>query len=148
MNEILSFLKFTLEIGDDFADGKLPSLDTTVWVEWKTSQEEDTNTKEDVEQESQQHEDHSQEGSGKDSPSSHLEENGQEGKKSGWPVIMFEHYEKPMSSNLVVQARSALSEETKISTLAEECDQTEEKLSEAWRPWIPATICRKFLEKE
>ena len=40
--------------------------------------------------------------------------------KQGWPVIMFEYFEKPMSSNLVVQARSVLSEESKVSSLAEE----------------------------
>ena len=36
MNEIFPFLNFTFELGEDFADGKLPSLDTNVWVDgWK-----------------------------------------------------------------------------------------------------------------
>ena len=34
--------------------------------------------------------------------------------------ILFEHFEKPMNTNLVVQARSAISDETKASSLAEE----------------------------
>ena len=29
---IYSFLKFTVELGEDFPDGKLPSLDTSIWV--------------------------------------------------------------------------------------------------------------------
>ena len=32
MNEIFPFLNFTIELGEDFPDGKLPSLDTKVWV--------------------------------------------------------------------------------------------------------------------
>ena len=35
----------------------------------------------------------------------------------GAMAILFEHYSKPMSTNLVVQARSALSEEVKQSSL-------------------------------
>ena len=34
--------------------------------------------------------------------------------------ILFEHYGKPMASNIVVKARSALSEEVKTFSLAEE----------------------------
>ena len=29
----MNFLRFTQEIGEDFPDLKLPSLDTTIWVE-------------------------------------------------------------------------------------------------------------------
>ena len=32
MNTIFPFLNFTIELGEHFADGKLPSLDTNVWV--------------------------------------------------------------------------------------------------------------------
>ena len=32
MNNIFPFLSFTIELGEDFPDGKLPSLDTKVWV--------------------------------------------------------------------------------------------------------------------
>ena len=32
MNDIFPFLRFTIELGEDFPDGKLPSLDTKVWV--------------------------------------------------------------------------------------------------------------------
>ena len=44
MNEVLSFLRFTLDIGDDFEDGKLPSLDRTFWVERRTPSENDRNS--------------------------------------------------------------------------------------------------------
>ena len=70
MNSVMNFLNFTKEIGEDFADKKLPSLDTTVWVELNR--------------------------------------------------ILFKFFSKPMASNLVVQAKSALSEDVKLSTLAEE----------------------------
>ena len=33
MNEIFPFLNFTIELEEDFIDGKLPSLDTKIWVE-------------------------------------------------------------------------------------------------------------------
>ena len=32
MKDIFPFLRFTIELGEDFPDGKLPSLDTKVWV--------------------------------------------------------------------------------------------------------------------
>ena len=32
MNDVFPFLKFTTELGEDFEDGKLPSLDTKIWV--------------------------------------------------------------------------------------------------------------------
>ena len=37
MNEVFPFLSFTVELGEDFLDGKLPSLDCKVWVKdgWK-----------------------------------------------------------------------------------------------------------------
>ena len=69
MNEMYGFLRFTQEIGEDFPDGKLPSLDTAIWVR-----------------------------------------NGQ---------VLFEFYEKPMATILVVEANSALSEEVKMASLAE-----------------------------
>ena len=98
MNSIMSFLKFTQEIGEDFQDGKLPSLDTKIWVE-------------------------------------------------GF-VILFEFYEKSMSSNLVVHAKSALSEETKLSTLAEEtCRRlrnTSRKLDKSRRMEILEELCTKM----
>ena len=36
---------------------------------------------------------------------------------------MFEFFSKPIANNLVVQAKSALSEETKLSSLAEEVNR-------------------------
>ena len=32
MNDVFPFLKFTIELGEDFPDGKLPRLDTKVWI--------------------------------------------------------------------------------------------------------------------
>jgi hypothetical protein len=32
MNDVFPFLRFTIELGEDFHDGKLPSLDTKIWV--------------------------------------------------------------------------------------------------------------------
>ena len=32
MNDIFPFLNFTIELGEDFVDGKLPSLDLSIWV--------------------------------------------------------------------------------------------------------------------
>ena len=60
MNSMMSFLNFTVEVGDDFQDGKLPTLDLKIWI--------------------------------------------QDG------VIEYEFYEKPMSGNTVVRAKTALSE--------------------------------------
>ena len=71
MNDVFPFLRFTTEIGDDFPNGRLPSLDTEIWVEGKRK-------------------------------------------------ILFAFYEKPMATNLVVQAKSALSDEVKAATLTEE----------------------------
>ena len=107
INEILNFLKFTLEIGDDFQDGKLPSLDTTVWVEWKTCQEGILKDEVSPSQEQNQHQD-DHTGQMKNSEELSSQTEGEEvGVKDGYPGIMFEYFEKPMSSNLVVQARSA-----------------------------------------
>ena len=33
MNDLFDFMNFTTEIGEDFLDGKLPSLDINIWVE-------------------------------------------------------------------------------------------------------------------
>jgi hypothetical protein len=32
MNDVFTFLNFTIELGEDFTDGKLPSLDIKIWV--------------------------------------------------------------------------------------------------------------------
>ena len=32
MNEVFPFLIFTIELGEDFSDGKLPSLDIKIWA--------------------------------------------------------------------------------------------------------------------
>ena len=71
MNDVMPFLKFTTEVGEDFSDGKLPSLDTKIWV-------------------------------------------------AEMRRIMYEFFNKPMATNLVVQANSALSTEVKCSSLEEE----------------------------
>ena len=33
MNDIFPFLNSTIELGEDFVDGKLPSLDIKIWVQ-------------------------------------------------------------------------------------------------------------------
>ena len=33
MNDVFPFLNFTIELGEDFVDGKLPSLDIKIWVQ-------------------------------------------------------------------------------------------------------------------
>ena len=33
MNDVFPFLNFTVELGEDFIDGKLPSLDVAIWIE-------------------------------------------------------------------------------------------------------------------
>ena len=71
MNSVFPFLNFTIELGEDFSDGKLPSLDIAIWVVADR-------------------------------------------------LIMYEHYEKTMASNLLVEAKSALSLEVKQATLSEE----------------------------
>ena len=71
MNSVFPFLNFTVELGDDFADGKLPSLDIAIWVVADR-------------------------------------------------LIMYEHFEKTMATNLLVEAKSALSMEVKQATLSEE----------------------------
>jgi hypothetical protein len=114
MNEVLPFLRFTLEIGDDFPDGKLPSLDTKVWVEWLAVQAD-----EDYEQESLVPS--SESSTGMDEADTDQAKQPDAGKEPIMrPVILFEFFEKPMSSNLVVHAKSAISEESKASSLAEE----------------------------
>ena len=70
MNSMMSFLNFTVEVGDDFEDGKLPTLDLKIWVQ------------------------------------------------AG--VVEYEFYEKPMSGNTVVHAKTALSEQVKFSSLTQE----------------------------
>ena len=32
MNDVFHFLNFTIELGEDFEDGKLPSLEINIWV--------------------------------------------------------------------------------------------------------------------
>jgi hypothetical protein len=98
MNSVMSFLRFTQEIGEDFPDNKLPSLDTKIWVE-------------------------------------------------NW-VILFEFFEKSMSTNLVVHAKSALSEEVKLSSLAEEAARrlrnTSRRLADANRMEVLERFCTKM----
>ena len=99
MNDVFGFLNFTTEIGDDFPDGKLPSLDVNIWVE-----------------------------------------NG---------VILYEFYEKPMATNLMVEACSALSREVKMSTLSEEVARrlrnTSQRLNSARRMEILEEACVKMV---
>ena len=38
MQGILPFLKFTTEVGEDFCDGWLPTLDVSLWVDEETSE--------------------------------------------------------------------------------------------------------------
>ena len=99
MNDIFNFLNFTIELGEDFVDGKLPSLDINIWVV-----------------------------------------NGR--------LILFEHFEKTMASNLVVEAKSALSKEVKLATLSEEIARrlrnTSQRLDSARRLEIVEHACVKM----
>ena len=70
MNSIWDFLNFTVEVEDDFADRKLPTLDVRIWV--------------------------------------------REG------LIEYEFFSKPMSANTVLNAKTALGEQTKFSSLSQE----------------------------
>ena len=36
MNDVFPFMNFTVELGEDFVNGKLPSLDINIWVEGMT----------------------------------------------------------------------------------------------------------------
>ena len=74
MNDVLKFLNLTIEIGDDFDDGKLPTLDLKIWIQLV----------------------------------------------GNCRIVVFEYYEKPMKTNLVLQSHSAISENTKVSSLSQE----------------------------
>ena len=99
MNDIFHFLNFTVELGEDFVDGKLPSLDICIWAV--------------------------------------------EGR-----LILYEYYEKPMASNLMVEAGSALSKEVKMSTLSEEISRrlrnTSLRLDPSRRLEIVERACTKM----
>ena len=70
MNSIMTFLTFTLEIGEDFGDKKLPTLDVKIWVEQNR--------------------------------------------------ILYNFFEKPMSTNLVLHAKTAQSKIVKFASLTQE----------------------------
>ena len=36
MNDVFPFMNFTVDLGEDFVDGKLPSLDINIWVQGMT----------------------------------------------------------------------------------------------------------------
>ena len=54
-------------------------------------------------------------------------------------IIHFEFFQKPMSSNLVLQASTALSETVKIASLKEEVvrrlKHTSERMPRGWKHW-------------
>jgi hypothetical protein len=70
MNSIMTFLRFTLEIGEDFEDKKLPTLDVKIWVAGN--------------------------------------------------MIHFDFFEKPMSTNMVLHAKTAQSQSVKFASLTQE----------------------------
>ena len=70
MNSVFTNLNFTMEIGEDFSDGRLPTLDTNLWI---------SNC-----------------------------------------CVMYKYFEKPMSTKKVIMRSSALSENTKISSLSQD----------------------------
>ena len=70
MNQIIPSLQFTMEIGEDFIDMKLPTLDVKIWIV-----------------------------------------NGR---------IEYDFFEKPMSSNMVLHAKTAQSDKNKFSSLTQE----------------------------
>ena len=71
MNSICDFLVLTMESGDDFPGGRLPTLDLNIWV-------------------------------GEDN------------------VTRYIFFEKPMASSMVIQRRSAMPENMRVSTLTQE----------------------------
>ena len=93
MIDVFDFMNFTTEIGEDFPDGKLPSLDINIWVE--------------------------------------------DGR------ILYEFFEKPMATNLMVEAGSALSREVKMSTLSEEIARRLRNTSQ----WLDCARRLEILEK-
>jgi hypothetical protein len=62
----------------------------------------------------------------------------QEGGNRGRPL----HQDENKWTHRQVHKESNLERHQKL------LDQTEEKLLEGWRAWIPATICGKFLEEK
>jgi hypothetical protein len=67
MNSMMTFLNFSIEVGDGFADEKLPTLDLKIWI-----------------------------------------------------LAGIVEYEKPMAANTVLQAKTALIEQTMFSSLTQE----------------------------
>ena len=98
-----------------------------MWVKWRSSQqiEQMDNIRMESGQEVSQHEQSQVRNS--QETSSLQPEKDQLTEKQSCPVIMFEYFEKLMSRNLEVQAKSALSEESKVSSLAEEFVFVEEE---------------------
>ena len=98
MNDVMTFLDFTTEIEDDFADRKLPTLDVKVWI------------------------------------------------RDG--IIEYEFYEKPMAANTVLHAKTALSEQTKFSSLTQEVVRrlvhTSRRLEHSTRMEVLETLCQKM----
>ena len=88
MNSICDFLVLTMESGDDFPGGRLPTLDLNIWV-------------------------------GEDN------------------VTRYIFFEKPMASSMVIQRRSAMPENMRVSTLTQEVIRrmmnTSEKLEQSER---------------
>ena len=97
MNSIFSNIQFTLEIPEDFLDGRLPTLDFACWLEEGGSKNE-MDHQEDPEAECDCRQDHGE----------------------GRQKIIYSFYEKPMNSPFSILERSALPESTKMSSLTQE----------------------------
>ena len=98
MDSTMGFLGFTTEIGEDFPDQKLPTLDVNIWI--------------------------------------------REG------LIEYEFYEKPMGANIVLNSRTALSDQTKFSSLSQEVVRrlihTSRRLEKSSRMETLEKLCQKM----
>ena len=102
LNSMMSFLNFTVAVGDNFQDGKLPTLDLKVWI--------------------------------------------QDG------VIEYEIYQKPMSGNIVVHAKTAFCEQVNFSTLTQDLVRkllhTSRRLAEERMQECLEKLCQKMTNSE
>ena len=100
MNSICDFLVLTMESGDDFPGGRLPTLDLNIWV-------------------------------GEDN------------------ITRYIFFEKPMASSMVIQRRSAMPENMRVSTLTQEVIRrmmnTSERLDQEERNDVIDTYARKLV---
>ena len=121
MNSIFTNIQFTSEIPEDFPDKRLPTLDFSCWIE----------TDDDMKRNS-----------------SKVEE--QEGENSAEPArrkVLYSFFEKTMNSPFCILERSALPENTKISSLSQEVVRRMLNTSEMVRQEERNAILETFITK-